>query len=111
MGISLWPTRIQFWSHMIDNGDIWSELGRTWHLFMARFFTLLLIPIATYSLQAIDKYSGKADHKGDVFNLGDLLADAGDDRLKNALKEFRDNQAKLAKAAVKSVCFLSFWIC
>jgi hypothetical protein len=55
--------------------------------------------MVVYSLQAIDKYSDKTDHKGDVFNLGDLLADAGDDRLKNALKEFRDNQAKLEKAA------------
>lgn len=57
--------------------------------------TWLFSLLAACSLQAIDKYK----FKGDVFKLGDLLADAGDNRLKNALKEFRDNQDKLVEAA------------
>ena len=62
---------------------------------MTRFTIILFILAAVCSLRAIDKYN----FEGDVFQLGDLLAKAGDNRLKDSLKEFRVNQANLEKAA------------
>jgi hypothetical protein len=80
---------------LITHNNRSRAVGGVWHEIMARFLTLLLLSIAVHSPQAIDKYS----FGGDVFKLGDLLAAEGDNRLKKALSEFRDNQAKARKAA------------
>ena len=66
---------------------------------MIRFIFILILFTAAYPLQAIDKYRTDVDHRGDVFKLADLLSDAGDDRLKNALKQFRENHVELQKVA------------